>query len=163
MAQFDKVDETVIAADPETVFQAVIDEGTARSNWWIPTLEVVPGSGAGEPGTTFEIHILRPRHLQFSARVEERVEGELIRLRYTGGDFVGEGWWTFEPAPGGTRVRYRWKVHTHSLRTRLAALLIDIGEAHSQIVRDGFAGLRRYLEERATLPKAPSVEAQPSL
>ncbi len=63
------------------------------------------------------------------------------------GDYIGTGEWTFEPLDGKTKVRFRWKVKTNGLLLTLAAVFIDIGKRHSEVVQELFKIWNRNLSQ----------------
>lgn len=166
MKDIDVTDEALLDASPAEVFAAVADEATGRSGWWRPTLELYPrpGAPAGQVGSVFDIRIPGRRPIRFTERIVELVENEHVRLHYIGGDFRGEGLWSFEPVDGRTRVRFRFHVRPHGLAMRLASHLTDIGRLHSQVAQRGFEGLRRYLQAQRMAgtppPSAPPMEVR---
>lgn len=148
MKEYDVTEEARFDADPHSVFQAVIDEGSGKAHWWEPTMEMVPKSGNGEVGSTLDIRIPGRRPIQWAARIAERVDDQRLRVEYTGGDFVGEGIFTVDRIDGQTRLRYRWHARPNSRQMRVGSYFVNVPRQHARVMRQGFEGLRTYLEAR---------------
>ena len=147
--KFDVNDETIIDADPLTVFHALVNEVRGRTRWWRPHFESRPRDPElfGQVGSIVDVQIrwfFRPR---FSARVREVEAGRFFRVDFFRGAFVGSGDWSFEPAEHGTHVQFRWAVRSNQWRYSLAAPFFDLGEIHSKVVRAGFKGLAEHVRE----------------
>jgi uncharacterized protein YndB with AHSA1/START domain len=147
MPEFDVVDEAVLAADPATVFQALLDEAMAITRWWLPHLEMKPRGGTppNQVGGVVDITIHRPGKPSFAARTAEIVQNERCRVEYVEGDFSGGGTWTVEPIGNQTRLRYHWQARPTRLLFRLLSPFIDMGKMHSEVMKAGFGGLDEYL------------------
>ena len=90
---------------------------------------------------------MRSRRDLDAARVTEFVKDKSLNEEFFEGDYIGTGEWTFEPLDGKTKVRFRWKVKTNGLLLTLAALFIDIGKRHSELVQELFKAWNRYLSQ----------------
>jgi uncharacterized membrane protein len=63
---------------------------------------------------------------------------------------------TFDPVPGGTRMRWSWNVGPHGLLKLLTPLVVRMGRRQEQTI---WASLKRYLEEQE-MPPAQANEAR---
>jgi uncharacterized protein YndB with AHSA1/START domain len=153
MARYDRIDEAVIHAAPEDVWEALRAEFTGETSWWLPELGFRPLDGATSLATGAAVEVVpgagrtgrRRSPFAFVSRVVEVVENERLSTEYLAGAFRGTGDWTLEPVAGGTRLRMHWQVRTQGRVATLAARLLDIGEQHSKAMQAGFARLDRRL------------------
>lgn len=151
MREVDVTDEAIISADPQTVFQALIDLASGRAQWWLPDLDAVPhgSTAADRVGALTDVTVHRPSTPRFTARTVEAVPGRTLKTEYVAGDIRGEGIWTLEPVGDRTRVRFRWHVRPHRRMFRLLAPFVDFGRMHSQVMQIGFGRLNEYLQQRS--------------
>ena len=149
MARIDVVDEGVIDADCSKVFKAYTDEFGGVTHLWMPLWESKPRGDdiIVQKGTVADITVHYKGTTKLAARVTEFVKDKLLTEEFFEGDYIGTGEWTFEPLDGKTKVRFRWKVKTNGLLLTLAALFIDIGKRHSEVVQELFKAWNRHLSQ----------------
>jgi uncharacterized protein YndB with AHSA1/START domain len=170
MGRYDVVDEIVIAAPAEAVWNALIDEARGDSGWWRPYVELCRGGDASvdQPGAVLDIAVhpdgerRRPIEPRFSSRTVEVEPNRRLRGEYFAGWFRGTSEWVLEPVEEGTLVRFRWAARTHGILPTLLGLFVDVGERHSEVTRKGLASLARYVLARAAPPR-PADEAPQSM
>lgn len=155
---FDIVDTTLIQAEPSFVFAAFLDEIRGHSSWWRPMFVASPRDPAqvGHAGAIIDVQLsclFKPR---FTGRMVEVITDRLVRVEFIDGDFLGTGVWHFEPSPKGTEVRFRWQVRGNRFVFRIVAPIVDLAQIHSDVVQDGFDGLREHVRRRAPAP-VPTV------
>jgi hypothetical protein len=150
MSEIDVVDRAIIDADPSTVYEALLDEVRGSTDWWVPYWQAKPRGNkpVGQVGTVIDITVRHGGTTRLTAKATEIVEYKSMRLEFIGGDFVGEGEWSFEPANGGTEISLRWKVRPNRLLTKLVSRFLDIGKLHSEVMQAGFKGLNEYLKRK---------------
>ena len=114
---------------------------------WMPLWESKPRGDdiIVQKGTVTDITVHYKGTTKLATRVTEFVKDKLLTEEFFGGDYIGTGEWTFEPLDGKTKVRFRWKVKTNGPLLTLAALFIDIGKRHSEVVQELFKIWNRYL------------------
>lgn len=153
MVKFHIVDEAVLQATPEEVDKAFADEGAGRSNWWAPKVQmrIRDGRPAREVGTVTDYRVSsygradRPGALSFATRVTRSEPGR-VETEYFDGAFRGRAVLTTEVvADGRTRIRNDWQTETHGLVLGILARLMNFGAGHSRVMREGFAGMERYI------------------
>jgi hypothetical protein len=85
-----------------------------------------------------------PYRLALQVECTEARAPHVLSARSTG-DLSGEGRWELVPVPGGTRVRYTWRVELGKpWMRRLAPLLEPLFRwNHDAVMRAGYAGLER--------------------
>lgn len=145
MSQLDVTDEALIRAEPAVVFDAIVRLMAGESNWWAPHL-YVHAVGERTPdivGRLAEVSI--PRRARFVARMEEAAPPARLRVTYISGDFRGQGLWTFEAAPGGTRIRLHWQVDP--TRFWLRWIAPSVARNHSRVMQIGFRALDVHLSQ----------------
>ena len=111
MPKYDVTDEAIIDALPMDVYKAILDEYAGVTNWWAPILEFklrgdIPIDHDGATGD------MTSKGAKCSFKVTKIAEGKSIEMDIAG-DLVGTGTWTFEPADGKTKVKYRSNVRTN--------------------------------------------------
>ena len=149
--EFDVVDEAVLDASPERVFEALLDEIRGKVGWWKPMFAARARRPemVGKVGAVIDVKLgcaFKPR---FTARMVEVVTSRRVRVEFFEGDFLGTGDWSFEPVGPRTRVRFRWRVRGNRFVFRVVAPFVDLGRIHSGVVENGFAGLRGHLRATA--------------
>ncbi|GAA4406332.1 hypothetical protein GCM10023168_21020 [Fodinibacter luteus] len=95
-----------------------------------------------------------PGAARFVTRVTQREPGRVV-TEYFDGAFRGHAVLTTERvAEGRTRIRNDRQPQTHGLVMGIMARLVDIGAGHSGLMRDGYAGMERYIAQKHTAPPA---------
>jgi len=105
------VDEWDVAAPPEAVFDALADART-YPEWWRPVYIGVEADGPPALGKVSRQHFKGrlPYHLNTRSEIV-RYEPPRVVEGDVDGDLRGKGTWTLTPIPGGTHVRFDWRVH----------------------------------------------------
>lgn len=150
MPKFNVVDESIIDAPPLVVCKAILDELAGVSNWWLPDVEtkVIGNIPPGRAGMISEIRVHRTGNARFTWKLTRIVDGELIDIKY-GGDFAGNGKWTFEPVDGKTRIRFYWiDIVPKKVLFILVSPFIDLRKSHSEVMHAGFKSLNNYLNKK---------------
>lgn len=139
------VDEAMIDVSPDKVYNAVLDEFTGVSHWWMPLVDIKPrvDTPLRKTGMITDVTIHDATTTRFSWTVTKLAEGKSIDVDYNG-DFVGTGQWVFEPVDGKTRVKYIWNGRPVRLLLVLASYIADIKKNHSKVVQTGYKGLNEY-------------------
>lgn len=160
MVKYHVIDEAVIDASPEEIEAAYADEGAGRSSWRAPKvlMRTRDGRRPDEIGaiTDFRVNLRgpadRPGAARFSTRVTASEPGRVV-TEYFDGAFRGQATRTTEVVgEGRTRICNDWQGETHGVFMGLMARIVDIGAGHSQVAREGFAALERYIAaQRASL------------
>ncbi len=151
------IDEALIAASPDVVFRAVVDEHNGTTDWWAPhySMELLDGDSYGIVGTlvanTVRIHGKYP--IKFNTRTVEVDPNRLIRVEYVNGAFRGEALWTFDERDGKTLLSNRWSTIPAGVLRAMAPFL-PVNRSHSETMRAGFENLARYLDQ--TVPALES-------
>jgi uncharacterized protein YndB with AHSA1/START domain len=153
MVRYDVIDETIIPADPPTVWRALLDAARGEASWWEPYLRMRPRGDVpqGQVGAIVDIaanekgDLTSRRTTHITGRVREVEEPHRLVLDYISGDFRGTGEWTFEPLQdGATRLEMRWRTDPHGLVLVILSRFQDIGALHSQVMQRGFEQLEAY-------------------
>jgi len=149
MPRISVVDETIIDKPPLVVFNAILNEYTGVTHWWMPHLELKPRGEIpiDREGAIIDVTVHCRGTPRFSAKITKIVEGKLIEIENEG-DFVGTMTWTFEPTDGKTRVQSRWNVRPKRLLFVLVSHFMDIGKIHSDVMQKGFKALNNYLSQK---------------
>lgn len=141
------VDEAMIDASPEQVFNAVLDEFAGVSHWWLPYFEVKPRAGTPlrRVGMVSDVKIRDIGTPRFTWAVTKIEEGKSIGVDYSG-DFIGTGEWIFQPAEGRTKIKYIWTGRPKRLLFIIVfSTFMDIKKKHSTGFQRGFKSLNDYL------------------
>jgi uncharacterized protein YndB with AHSA1/START domain len=150
LATLDVTDEAIIRAEPEVVYEALVDEHSGRSQWWRPYLAAEPRTGSAYDAigavvdNTVGVHGKWP--IRFATKTIAARRAESIRVADVEGAFRGEGQWSFEPTEGGTRSSYRWHVSATGV-LRMLAPLLPIEKSHSETMQACFDNLNRLLAD----------------
>jgi hypothetical protein len=149
MSKIDVVDEVVIDSPAIVVFKAVLNEHAGVTHWWMPYWEskLRGETPMDQEGAIFDITVHGKHTPRFSVTITKIVEGKLIETKVEG-DFAGTGTWTFEPADGKTKVRFRWNLRPKRLSFVLVSPFIDMGKIHSDVTQKGFKALNSYLSKK---------------
>jgi Polyketide cyclase / dehydrase and lipid transport len=145
MSQLDVIDEGLIGAERAAVYDAIVTLMAGQASWWAPHLYVsaVGELGSEVAGRLAEVRI--PGRARFVARIEEAAPPARLRVSYISGDFRGQGLWTFDAAPGGTRIRLHWQVDP--TRWWLRWLASTVQRNHSRVMQIGFRALDAHLSQ----------------
>ena len=151
MLEIDCTDEAIIDADPATVLKAIADESMGKTHWWLPCWEGKPRGDIpyDQVSGMIDVTVHKGPTVRFTLKTVEVTENRL-RVEVVGGDFRGEGIWTFEPVDGKTRARFRWHVRPTGLigfMLRFAPPEERAGRSHREVMKAGFEGLNQHLRQ----------------
>jgi len=153
------VDEWDVDAPIEAVFAALAD-GRTYPTWWRPVYLDVAAKGPPAVGRVSHQHFKGrlPYHLRTRSTVT-RLEAPHLVEGTVEGDLRGRGTWTLSPAPGGTHVRFDWRVHADRplLRRLTPALRPVFRWNHAWAIARAIEGLEPYAGRNA----APARTAAP--
>jgi ribosome-associated toxin RatA of RatAB toxin-antitoxin module len=150
MTKYDVTDEAVVSAEPGAVFSALLSEFAGTTNWWMPYFSgrLRQGDAVNQVDALIDQTVHGKRPINFTVKVVEVKKNEVFRVQYVEGAFRGEGLWRLEPTEGNTRVSFRWRTDpSGGLLFRIMARFF-LPKAHSDVMKAGFAGLKKYLEEK---------------
>lgn len=151
-------DEARIAAPPEVVCEAIVDEHDGKTEWRSPycSMELVHGGTYAAPGAllanTVRVHGKCP--IRFMTKTVEVEPAREIRVEVTAGAFRGEATWSFEGVDGGTMLRQHWRTRPARVRGVLAPLL-PVSKSHSDTMEVGCERLSAHREGRRPSPAGP--------
>jgi uncharacterized protein YndB with AHSA1/START domain/quercetin dioxygenase-like cupin family protein len=155
------VDEWDVAAPREAVFTALADARTYPA-WWRPVYLDVDADGPPSVGAESRQHFKGrlPYHLHTRSRVV-RLEPPGVIEADVDGDLRGHGRWTLTPTPGGTHVRFDWRVHADRrlLRVLTPVLRPAFRWNHDWAVARAIEGLEPYARSVARQSSAPARAA----
>jgi mannose-6-phosphate isomerase-like protein (cupin superfamily)/uncharacterized protein YndB with AHSA1/START domain len=146
------VDEWVVAAPPEAVFDAIAD---ARSypEWWRPVYVDVGADGPPEVGRESRQHFKGrlPYHLKTRSVITAMDPPRTITADVDG-DLRGRGTWTLTPTESGTHVRFDWQVHADRRLLRLLTPLLRplFRWNHNWAIARAMEGLEPFARRGAT-------------
>ena len=148
MPEYDVIDEAIIYAKPDVVYEALLAEYSGKTNWWMPHVEAKPreGGAVDQPGALIDLTVHHRGTTKFTVKTIETKKNELWHLQYVEGAFRGEGTWKLEAIDGNTKVSYRWRCRPSGL-LRILAPFINIPKGHSEVMKVGFAGLNEYIKK----------------
>ena len=143
------VDEAVIDASPENVFNAVLDECAGVTHWWMPMYEIKARANTPlrRTGMVSDVVLHGVSTLRFSWTMSKITDGKSLEVKYNG-DFDATGEWAFEPIDGKTKVKYTWKGRPTKLLLSLAFYVMDMKKLHSEAMQNGFKGLNDHIQKR---------------
>lgn len=149
MTSYDLIDEAVIDAPPDVVWDALIAEFRGGARWWVPANTFAAGSGSpdevgGEVRVTVHTKGVDkggPK-LRFTSRTTAVERGRRLTVEYVEGVFRGPSDFLLEPLDGGRRTRlgmhFRGRPHGW---LKVLAKVADIGAEHSKATSAAFATL----------------------
>jgi uncharacterized protein YndB with AHSA1/START domain len=149
MRGYNVVDDGVIDAPPEVVWDELVAELNGARRFWVPHNTFRPGpvppeQVGGEVQVVVHTRGADKRGLKLRCTARTRVVEPARRLvaDYVDGVFRGMGTFTLEPLDGGrrTRLSMTFQALPHGWLTLLARL-VDIGAEHSKATRNAFAAL----------------------
>ena len=146
MPKYDVTDETVIDSSVMEVYKAILNEYAGVTNWWMPILEFklrgdTPIDHEGAMGDMIS------KGAKCSFNMTKIEEAKSIEMDISG-DLVGTGTWTFEPADGKIKVKYRSNVRTNKALFSLVSPFVNFGKTHSDNMQKGFKALNNYLSKK---------------
>jgi uncharacterized protein YndB with AHSA1/START domain/mannose-6-phosphate isomerase-like protein (cupin superfamily) len=158
------VDEWDVAAPPQAVFDALADART-YPRWWTPVYIDVDADGPPTLGKVSSQHFKGrlPYHLHTRSTIT-RLEPPHVVEGDVEGDLRGRGLWTLTEIPGGTHVRFDWRVFADRklLRTLTPVLRPLFRWNHNWAIARAIEGLEPYARAAAQSASAETV-ATPAL
>jgi hypothetical protein len=129
------------------------DEFNGRTAWWSPYWEAQQRGPTplDQIGGTIDITVhprgdsWAPFTPRFSSRVTAIEPSRRLQADLFDGTFEGTIEWRLEPLGDQTRVEVEFRVRTSGVIPSLLALVVNMGERHSETMQRGFAGLARHL------------------
>jgi hypothetical protein len=81
MAEYDVIDEVIINARPEVVYEALLAEYSGKTNWWMPHVEtkLCEGRTVDQPGALLEITVHGRMPIRFTTKTIETKKNEFWR------------------------------------------------------------------------------------
>jgi uncharacterized protein YndB with AHSA1/START domain/quercetin dioxygenase-like cupin family protein len=153
------VDEWDVAAPPQAVFDALADART-YPQWWRPVYIDVDADGPPALGRVSGQHFKGrlPYHLHTRSTIT-RLEPPHVVQGDVDGDLRGRGTWTLTPTPGGTHVRFDWRVFADRklLRTLTPVLRPLFRWNHDWAIARAMEGLEPYARRTAVSAEAETV------
>ncbi|MEU0283736.1 SRPBCC family protein [Streptomyces sp. NPDC088147] len=155
MNGYDIIDEAVVDAPADVVWDALVAEFRGAARWWVPANTFAALSGApdvvgGEVGVTVHTKGVDKGglKLRFTARTVSVVPGRRLTVEYVDGAFRGPSDFILEPLDDGhrTRVSMHFRGRPHG-RLKLLAKVADIGAEHSKATLAAFGSLNTLLTE----------------
>jgi mannose-6-phosphate isomerase-like protein (cupin superfamily)/uncharacterized protein YndB with AHSA1/START domain len=159
------VDEWDVAAPADATFAALAD-GRTYPEWWRPVYIDVQAEGPPAIGQVSHQHFKGrlPYRLRTRSRIV-RLEPPRILSAEVDGDLRGRGTWTLTPIPGGTHVRFDWRVHADRrlLRVLTPVLRPAFRWNHNWAIARAMEGLEPYAR-RTSAPEGQEgpTAAQPT-
>jgi uncharacterized protein YndB with AHSA1/START domain len=148
--EYSFVDEWDVAAPPEATFAALADART-YPEWWRAVYVDVDADGPPALGKVSRQHFKGrlPYHLRTRSRIVE-LEPPRVVAAEVDGDLRGRGVWTLTPIPGGTHVRFDWRVHADRPLLRLLTPLLRPAFRwnHTWAIARAVEGLEPYAAAR---------------
>ena len=151
------VDEWDVGAPREAVFAAIADART-YPDWWRPVYLGVEAEGEPAVGKESRQHFKGrlPYHLRTRSRITRLQPPQAIAAEVDG-DLRGHGTWTLTKTPGGTHVRFDWRVHADRplLRALTPVLRPALRWNHAWAIARAREGLEPFA--RAAAAPAPTT------
>ncbi len=130
-----------------TVYKAILNEYSAVTHWFTPTLQFKPREDKPFDCVGAICDVTAPSHgmaAHFSVKVTKLLEAKLIELELAG-DFTGTETWTFEPTDNGTKVKLRWNGATNRMLFSFLSPFVKVGKLHSDSIQKGLKACNSYL------------------
>ncbi|MFE2288785.1 SRPBCC family protein [Streptomyces sp. NPDC059443] len=152
MTTYDLIDEAVIDAPADAVWDALVAEFRGGEKWWVPsntftTVSGAPDAVGGKVGVT--VHTKGAGNgglkLRFTSRTVAVEPGRRLDIEYVDGVFRGPSTFLLEPLPDGrTRISMHFVGRPHGW-LKLLAKVADLGAEHSKGTLAAFESLDRQL------------------
>ncbi|MER5891372.1 SRPBCC family protein [Streptomyces sp. NPDC001941] len=155
MAGYDLIDEAVVDAPPNVVWDALLKEFNGGAQWWVPanTFATTAGSAdtvGGEVAVTVHTKGVDKGglKLRFTARTTAVEPGRKLSIEYVDGVFRGPSDFVLDPVEGGakTRIGMHFKGRPHGW-LKVLAKVADIGAEHSRATSAAFVALDGVLRK----------------
>ncbi|WP_245703317.1 SRPBCC family protein [Streptomyces lushanensis] len=153
MNGYDIIDEAVVDAPADVVWDALVAEFRGAARWWVPanTFETVSGAPDKVGGmVAVTVHTKGVGNggpkLRFTARTESVVPGRRLTVEYVDGVFRGPADFLLEPLDHGrrTRISMHFRGRAHG-KMKLMEKVADIGAEHSKAAQAAFVALGKQL------------------
>jgi hypothetical protein len=149
MPRINVVDEAIIDSPPITVYNALLNEYSGITDWWMPYLECKPKANMkiDHEGAVFDITVhpnSRTKRTKFSSVVKKLTKGKLIELALSGG-VNGIMKITLGPVNDKTKIQAHFDVRMDGLLPSLLNPFVNIGKMHSDVMQNGFRACNEYL------------------
>ncbi|MFE2597519.1 SRPBCC family protein [Streptomyces sp. NPDC057617] len=153
MNGYDIIDEAVVDAPADVVWDALVAEFRGAARWWVPanTFETVSGAPDEIGGrVAVTVHTKGVGNggpkLRFTARTQSVLPGRRMTVEYVDGVFRGPADFILEPLEEGrrTRITMHFRGRPHG-KLKLLAKVADIGAEHSKATQAAFAALNAQL------------------
>ena len=123
-------DSIVLQADPETVFNVLVDLRSYK-DWWPRSIRFAfDESGPVRVGT--RMRVANQGAVAWVAEVTDIEPNRSIAFRYGEGAWEGTARWTLAPEANGVRVRYAIDIVPAPRWIRLLGRVVDLGAMHSK-------------------------------
>ncbi|MEV7833365.1 SRPBCC family protein [Streptomyces subrutilus] len=152
MTTYDLIDEAVIDAPADAVWDALVAEFRGAKKWWVPHNTFTAVSGApdavgGKVGVT--VHTKGEGNgglkLRFTSRTVAVEPGRRLDIEYVEGVFRGPSTFLLEPLEGGrTRISMHFTGSPHGW-LKVLAKVADLGVEHSKATLAAFESLDRQM------------------
>lgn len=152
MTTYDLIDEAVIDAPADAVWDALVAEFRGAGKWWVPhntfhALSGAPDAVGGETGVT--VHTKGAGNgglkLRFTSRTVAVEAGRRLDIEYVDGVFRGPSTFRLDPLPEGrTRISMHFTGRPHGW-LKVLAKVADLGAEHSRGTLAAFESLNRQL------------------
>jgi hypothetical protein len=153
MNGYDLIDEAVIGAAPDIVWESLITELSGAARWWIPHNTFEPGTmPPDQVGAEVQVTVhtrgvnRRGLRLQFTARTRLVDLHRRLVTDYVAGVFRGSSEYTLSPVDDGrlTRLSVHFRAQPHGWLRHLARVA-DLGQEHSKATQSAFANLEALI------------------
>jgi quercetin dioxygenase-like cupin family protein/uncharacterized protein YndB with AHSA1/START domain len=161
LAPYEFVDEWVVAAPLQDVFDAIADSRT-YPQWWRPVYLEVDADGPPVLGAAARHHFKGrlPYHLR-TRSVITAIDWPRSVTAEVDGDLRGTGVWTLTPTASGAHVRFDWRVHADRrlLRVLTPVLRPLLRANHNWAIARAIEGLEPYAAAAAEARASDAAHA----
>ena len=152
MPRIDVTDEAIIDVSPAEVYQAILNEFSGVTHWWMPYngFKLRGDIPVDREGAVFDLIVFPKSRIassKISVRVTKIVEAESIDLDFSG-DFLGTEEYTFQPIDGKTKIQIHLNAKTNRLSLSMVSPFVNLGKGHSSNMQKGFKALNSYLSNK---------------
>ncbi|MGR9072802.1 MAG: hypothetical protein ACU833_07035 [Gammaproteobacteria bacterium] len=145
--KFNSLDEALIEADIDTVYDYMMSEFGGGKRWWKHLWEAEPigKKPISEAGGCINITVHDMIDIRFAARTISIKENDRVDVEFYCGDITGHGTWRWKAEGNKTRVSFDWHASPNSLKMKFVSAFVDIEKIHGEIIRGGFDALNGFL------------------
>jgi hypothetical protein len=151
MPRIDSVHEVILDSPPIEVYNALLDEVSGVTHWWMPYMafELKGDIPINHEGAVYEATISPTSRMnaKFFAKMTKIVEGKLIEEEVSG-SFIGTASWTFEPIDGKTKANHQFNARTNGILFSIFSPFVNYRKTHSDVMQQGFKALKSYLSQK---------------